>query len=394
MFDFDNMSKEQLIEILKDVEKNRALTYEDQMKLHILDHAPFTIWTSNRDCIITLWEGECERLYGYKKEDAIGKDYVPLFVDPHEAMQARRDQISIIDHKKPFHNIANDKANNGNNLHLLTNCFRIQDIRTGEFLNAEMGILIDFYENEKNRLEEVISESRKVKSYMSQFIDTIHQRKNEFNDRKKALKTAVQEIKLSAAKSRKKTTYDSIFQKINSDLHDLQNDFDILCENYTSKMKDCGNENECKEVNIEFSEQYITLIDRYDDITCDFFTFSVEIAPNSYEKQDELRMNIHKESGEIREKLFSSQMQLDTKIENLIGAGADKKSERLQNFELLKGEFQKLKAKIDIIAEKLRKEITKSNTAEMLDKLEIEIVESYKSINLEYIRLEKKISEV
>ena len=78
------MTKEELIAKLTEFENQRAFTFEDQMKLAILNKSPFTIWASDRDYKITLWEGQCEALYGYSREFAIGKDYVSLFVAPDE----------------------------------------------------------------------------------------------------------------------------------------------------------------------------------------------------------------------------------------------------------------------------------------------------------------------
>ena len=161
---FENMTKEELIAKLKELENQRAFTYEDQMKLDILDKSPFTIWASDRDCKITLWEGQCEALYGYSREFAIGQDYISLFVAPDEQLAARRDQLSIIDNAEVFHNIANDRAKNGNTLQLVTNCFRIKNPRSKQYWNAEMGLIIDYLDQEKERLELIVAESRKVKS--------------------------------------------------------------------------------------------------------------------------------------------------------------------------------------------------------------------------------------
>lgn len=60
--DYDKLTKEELISLLRELESQRAFTYEDRMKLEILDQSPFTIWASDRDCKITFWDGQCEHL--------------------------------------------------------------------------------------------------------------------------------------------------------------------------------------------------------------------------------------------------------------------------------------------------------------------------------------------
>lgn len=172
---YDEMTKEELIQYIKECKEKRAFTYEDQMKLAFLDSSPFTLWASDRNCRIKLWMGQCEALYGYKSEDVLGKDFVDLFVAVDEQKAAREDQISIIDDGAVFHNIANDVGKNGNTLRLLTNCWRLKDPISGEYWNAEMGLIIDFFNQEVVRLEQIITESRMLKTRVTQFIDCTKQ---------------------------------------------------------------------------------------------------------------------------------------------------------------------------------------------------------------------------
>ena len=122
MKQFNDMTREELLEYIESLKSKRAFTYEDRMKLTIIDSLPFTVWASDRNCIIRLWEGQCEPMYGYKKEDVLGKNYIDLFVAKDEQAAARRDQLEIIDKNATFHNIANDHGRFGNILRLITNC--------------------------------------------------------------------------------------------------------------------------------------------------------------------------------------------------------------------------------------------------------------------------------
>lgn len=151
VMNYENMTKGELIDYIEELKAKRAFTYEDQMKLLILDSSPFTVWASDRNCKIRLWMGQCETLYGFSSKEAIGKDYVDLFVAEDEKVAARRDQIDIIDNEAVFHNIANDVGKNGNTLQLVTNCRRIKDPISGEYWNAEMGLVISYLDQEKDR---------------------------------------------------------------------------------------------------------------------------------------------------------------------------------------------------------------------------------------------------
>ena len=46
---YDEMTKEELIQYIKECKEKRAFTYEDQMKLAFLDSSPFTLWASDRN---------------------------------------------------------------------------------------------------------------------------------------------------------------------------------------------------------------------------------------------------------------------------------------------------------------------------------------------------------
>lgn len=159
---YEDMTKDELISYIEEMKSKRAFTYEDQMKLAILDNSPFTVWASDRNCIIKLWMGQCESLYGYSKCEALEKDFVDLFVADDEKVAARRDQIDIVDNGAIFHNIANDMGKNGNVLQLVTKCRRIKDPITGEYWNAEMGLIIDYLEQERDRLKSIIVESQRI----------------------------------------------------------------------------------------------------------------------------------------------------------------------------------------------------------------------------------------
>lgn len=148
---------------------------EDNLIKNIIDDMPLVLWACNRNCKIVYWNHAAQELYGYTKDEIIGKDFVKYFVDPLEAAQARSDCVKIIDNNKIIRNVANDRDSKGHTRELLTHCF--PSIINGEMCQIEMSFEIsdidklkaeicDIRDNQKQLLshnQEV--EQEKLKSY-------------------------------------------------------------------------------------------------------------------------------------------------------------------------------------------------------------------------------------
>lgn len=120
------------------------LTPDEQLKIAIFDQIPFTIWASTRDFRIVLWNRTSEDKYGYSSKEAVGRDYVELFVDELEKDDSKDDCLQIIDRDKKFKNfLAYDHAADGSTRTMLTNCFRVYDRTRNEYLQVEVGVSAD-----------------------------------------------------------------------------------------------------------------------------------------------------------------------------------------------------------------------------------------------------------
>lgn len=275
---YEDMTKEELIAYIKEMKSKRAFEYEDQMKLEILDNSPFTVWASDRNCIIKLWMGQCESLYGFSSEEALNKDYVDLFVANDEKVAARRDQIEIIDNGKIFHNIANDIGKNGNTLQLITNCRRIKDIKSGEYWNAEIGVIIDYLEEEKIQLKSRINESQKIKSYGAQFAEEISQAKERFSNRKTSILSAIKNCERSATILRKRHECRTKMYDIHLRLDELSKNMNNTCDSYILKMDSCKSLNSCKETRQSFFKEQDIISDALEDYALDVFDISCDYS--------------------------------------------------------------------------------------------------------------------
>ncbi len=114
------------------------------LALSFMRGAPVSMWACNREFSIVLWTPGAESIYGISQSDAIGKNYLELFVDPPEREQSRIDCIRVIDEGWTQCNcLAYDVGPDGNRRHMLTNVFRIREPRTGGYLQAEIGVQIN-----------------------------------------------------------------------------------------------------------------------------------------------------------------------------------------------------------------------------------------------------------
>ncbi len=386
---YENMTKEELIAILKELENQRAFTYEDQMKLAILDKSPFTIWASDRNCKITLWEGQCEALYGYSREFAIGQDYVALFVAPDEQLAARRDQLSIIDDGAVFHNIANDHAKNGNTLQLVTNCFRIKDPRSGQYWNAEMGLIIDYLDQEKERLELILTESRKVKLSITLFIEGTQQRKQQFQVRKKTIMTEIATSERKAISMGKRKYFKEKIGPLIDSINNLQQDLYHLIDEFYEKLQSCADSNACDRVIIEFNEAYDNMLERFEGLVLDFEELNLEFRGDNSVVQikDAILKEIYSRivylaplASEILNKANDEIVEY-RKIGNI-----NPNSPRLATLTHHRDNIESLKTAIDRLTETMLSKVSEANDVHELRKIQHDM-------EIQYAKLEKELLE-
>jgi len=123
--------------------EKHSLTREQKLKLAIVDRLPFTVWACDRNFRIVLWSGRSAEIYQAPPEKALGTNYLELFVDPPERAQSREDCLKIIDEDMVQNNfLAYDRAQDGSRRAMLTNCFRIFDEETKQYLQAEVSVEI------------------------------------------------------------------------------------------------------------------------------------------------------------------------------------------------------------------------------------------------------------
>jgi PAS domain S-box-containing protein len=113
--------------------------------LDILGQARVTFWAgagAEKDYAIRLWNPGAERIYGHSRDEALGKSYIDLFVNPRERTRALEDHERIVRTGEVYEwDWAADDLTRGKKVRtMLTHCFRVRDPEDGSWLLAEMGI--------------------------------------------------------------------------------------------------------------------------------------------------------------------------------------------------------------------------------------------------------------
>lgn len=383
---YKDMTKEDLIAYIEEMKEKRAFTYEDQMKLVILDNSPFTVWASDRNCIIKLWMGQCESLYGFSSEEAIGKDFVDLFVAEDEKVAARRDQIDIIDNEAVFHNIANDIGRNGNTLQLVTNCRRIKDPVSGEYWNAEMGLIIDYLEQEKDRLKSIVNESQRIKSCVTQFIEDTKQVKEQFSNRKKSINAAIRDCEQKATALRRRTEFKKKVSDIRTNLTKLLQKMDEVYDTYISKMQSCATFNDCEEVRQLFFKEYEVISESLEDMALDVFEISCDydLEQNLVSDKDALMKDIASRFRSLSELSHTIIRKVEKEIadyKDQVSANPNSESGPFKEFMDMKRDISQLKDEAEKYEDELSMQILSASS-----KLELKTIKANAETQLGLLR--------
>lgn len=394
--DYEDMTREELIAYIEEMKIKRAFTYEDQMKLIILDASPFTVWASDRNCIIKFWAGQCEALYGFSSEEALGKDFVDLFVAADEKVAARRDQIDIIDNAAVFHNIANDKGKNGNTLQLVTNCRRIKDPITGECWNAEMGLIIDYLEQEKERLKLIVEESQRISSCVTQFIENTSQLEENFLDRKSSLNAAIRNCEKKAITLGRRAEFQSDISKIKTALSNITDKLNATVDEYYSRIQKCASYVKCEETRQSFFKQYNEILDSFEDIVLD-----VEEKSHEYDmddtfisEKDTILRDIALNSGGISELVHSIMLKIEKEISDYRGQVNPRpgsEADTYQSFVDMKQSIVEYKKDADIYMDKVLSDASAANSKMELQIIRMQMEVKFKTLKQQLWEIQHKL---
>lgn len=181
-----------------------------ELKLAIFHQFPMPVWACDRNCRIVFWNDAAARVYGFPVEEAIGQDFVDLFVNVPEREKARIDCMDIIDNNRPIRNMANDIDKHGNTRTLVTQCFAVYNIQEHPGLQVEVSYEVQDIERLQRELEDLQEEHRRAEQDREELrrklVDVTRARAL------KALEWVVESVK-GANRTRRKTIQEAELKK-------------------------------------------------------------------------------------------------------------------------------------------------------------------------------------
>ena len=380
----DEMSRDELINYIKDCRTKRAFSYEDQIKLTILDNSPFSIWASDRNCKITLWAGQCENMYGYNATDMIGKNYIDMFVADDEKVTAAKDHLSIVDDGKPFHNLARDEHIDGSHPLILTNCFRIRDPKSGEFWYAEMGLNVEFFDDELRKYNEMVTTSQKIKTSRHNLESYAEQFKEQISDRKKSLIDSLLEGASCAKRMGRVKEYSDCMRGFIKQLDSVVDEVDKQSTNYYTRITSCDDLGDCEKIRKEF-------IARCDKINTEFALVIVEVlaflqdydSANAElaEKRDEIIKEINEKEFMLKGKITDMISKInDARDKFFFDLGAKGGSTTLNEFDTKIKYYYGLSQELSELSDRWRSSVLQIRLDEEFQRARIKIQEDFRRI--------------
>jgi PAS domain-containing protein len=230
-----NVTKEDFLLKFKNLE---AFSKEDRLKLQIIDASPFTMWACNIDNKIRLWDHRCQELYGYGYEEAINKSFIDLFVAPDEKIKAELDCIEIIKNNIYIINLAGDISKYSNSICLMTNCFKVTDMDSGEDLQAEIGLEISDKDWERLTIEynQILETNKKLENKRKSFKEECDEFYENCIYRINELKKDVHSGQIQALKQHSHDSYKQGADNIKTSIETCQQKLENVNTNYLSKI--------------------------------------------------------------------------------------------------------------------------------------------------------------
>jgi PAS domain S-box-containing protein len=161
-----------------------SVSPEDELLLQIIRQARLTLWAADdaeEDFAIRVWNPGAERFYGYSRDEALGRNYLDLFVNPDERAKAVSDHERVLNRGYEFNwnFAAEDVTRDGSLRKVLGSCFRVWDESRGRYLVAELGIdLSDFDRavDQVGRVRELsfLQENARTRLQIFNAIDTVN----------------------------------------------------------------------------------------------------------------------------------------------------------------------------------------------------------------------------
>ncbi|HWM95151.1 MAG TPA: ATP-binding protein [Thermoanaerobaculia bacterium] len=134
---------------------------EIDLILALVSQVPVGIWAASgeaHDFAVRLWSPGAERLYGFTKEEILGKNYIEKFVNRLERRQAIADHKVVESTRASYRNLARDQRSNQTTRLMLTQGTAIWHPVLGHYLQGEITVdATDVPGKDRSWLEQVLT---------------------------------------------------------------------------------------------------------------------------------------------------------------------------------------------------------------------------------------------
>lgn len=186
---------EELVKLLLEIKKRRAISWEDRAILQMIEKSPLTLWASDKAYKVVLWAGACKEVY---HKDLKGKPFYEV-MSIYERAQAMEDSIAVIKADDELDQLLEDFRNYytkdlqgiKKDFSLVTNSMQLVDNETGEKYYAEIGLPI----NIEQALSEHLERQKRFDAKVKEFDAKVQKLKEEFVATKDGLITLVNQAK-------------------------------------------------------------------------------------------------------------------------------------------------------------------------------------------------------
>ena len=350
--DFENkkITQEDLIIKLKQM---RAFSYDDQIKLIILDKMPCSIWAADKSCTITFWDGKCERIYGLPKNQAIGYNYLDLFVSKDDFPTAKHDHQTIINGRNlPFYKLAEDHKpedeRETKKISLFTVCERIVGLnfdnnnldnntsnKDENYWLVEMGFPVDV----KTLLQDyqsMLAQNILVQERYSKFLtDSSNNQIVIINKKDEINKLIPQYTSILFKHNKTSEEISKIIENYKNEATKIKKCLDAKIEEYGKKIQNSATQKEAVNNYIEYQEEYEKIKDGINRII-ETIEFEISKLTECQEQTISLCEMIH---NHLLDDAWKFQMSVNSTITKYLSHGLTEDDETIKKFRDLEKEI-------------------------------------------------------
>jgi len=143
------------------VVRSRFTDIEIDLILELVARLPVALWAASGeadDFAVRLWSPGAELLYGYSKDDVLGRNYIETFVNRLERRQAIVDHKIVETTRRPYRNLARDQRRDKTTRLMLTQGIALWHPVLQHYLQGELTVdATDVPGKDRNWLEQVLT---------------------------------------------------------------------------------------------------------------------------------------------------------------------------------------------------------------------------------------------